>query len=93
MLIALVVMLHRRGSRLLQALRSRFLTSTHPLTRAQAIDVLGDLLRSKRELVAENALLRQQLIVLRRHTKRPCPGYMPGLSGPMLAYGRYAARR
>jgi hypothetical protein len=33
--------------------------------------VLADRLRSKRELVAENALLRQQLIVLRRHSKRP----------------------
>jgi putative transposase len=33
--------------------------------------MLADLLRSKRELVAENALLRQQLIVLRRHRTRP----------------------
>jgi len=30
-----------------------------------------DLTRSKTELVIENALLRQQLIVLKRHTKRP----------------------
>ena len=36
--------------------------------------VLGaavDLVRSKEELVAENALLRQQLIVLARSTRRP----------------------
>jgi putative transposase len=33
--------------------------------------MLTDLARSKSELVAENALLRQQLIVLRRQVKRP----------------------
>jgi putative transposase len=32
---------------------------------------LTDLARNKFELVAENVLLRQQLLVLRRHTKRP----------------------
>ena len=32
---------------------------------------MTDLLRSKSELVAENALLRQQLIVLARSTRRP----------------------
>ena len=35
------------------------------------VGTLTDLARSKSELVAENALLRQQLIILRRHTKRP----------------------
>ncbi len=30
-----------------------------------------DLARGKSELIAENALLRQQLIILRRHIKRP----------------------
>jgi putative transposase len=71
MLIALVAMLRAFGGRLHQALRSRFLASAHPLAQAQAIGVLSDLLRSKRELVAENALLRQQLITLRRRRKRP----------------------
>ena len=33
--------------------------------------MLTDLARSKAELVAENALLRQQLIILRRQVKRP----------------------
>jgi transposase InsO family protein len=37
----------------------------------QAAGLLGDLLRSKPELVAENTLLRQQLIILRRRRKRP----------------------
>ncbi len=35
------------------------------------LGTVHDLARSKSELVAENALLRQQLIILRRHTKRP----------------------
>jgi putative transposase len=33
--------------------------------------VLADLTRGKAELLAENALLRQQLIILRRQIKRP----------------------
>ncbi|MEP7288074.1 MAG: hypothetical protein ABI947_20155 [Chloroflexota bacterium] len=33
--------------------------------------VIGDMLVSKRELIAENALLRQQVIVLQRQVKRP----------------------
>ncbi len=33
--------------------------------------MLTDIARSKSELVAENALLRQQLIILRRQVKRP----------------------
>jgi putative transposase len=35
------------------------------------LDVAIDLARSKSELVLENALLRQQLIILRRQVKRP----------------------
>jgi len=35
------------------------------------LGTLTDLVRSKSELVAENALLRQQLIILRRQVKRP----------------------
>ncbi|MCX6056634.1 MAG: integrase, partial [Chloroflexi bacterium] len=35
------------------------------------ISALSDLTRSRTDLVVENALLRQQLIVLKRHFKRP----------------------
>jgi hypothetical protein len=35
------------------------------------VGTLTDLARSKSALVAENALLRYQLILLRRHVKRP----------------------
>jgi putative transposase len=33
--------------------------------------ILADLLRSKADLIAENALLRQQLVILQRQVKRP----------------------
>jgi putative transposase len=40
-------------------------------TRSLVLGTATDLLRGKPELVAENAILRQQLIVLARSTKRP----------------------
>ncbi len=36
-----------------------------------ALETVTDLMRPKSELVLENALLRQQVIVLRRQVKRP----------------------
>ena len=40
----------------------------------------GDVLRTRRELIAENALLRQQLIIVSRKVKRPpCRPYERGL--------------
>jgi hypothetical protein len=36
-----------------------------------ALGLVADLCRSREQLVAENALLRQQLIVVQRHVKRP----------------------
>src|SRR5438874_5296578 len=57
-----------------KGLRARFLQWTKPLTSSLPLGTLADLGRSKAELVAENALLRQQLIILRRQVKRPaCP--------------------
>jgi putative transposase len=44
---------------------------TKPDHQAFALNVVLDLTRSKSELVLENALLRQQLIVLQRQAKRP----------------------
>jgi putative transposase len=48
-----------------------FLRWTRPLNTSLLIGTLADLTRGKSELVAENALLRQQLIILRRQSKRP----------------------
>jgi putative transposase len=52
-------------------LSSRFARWTKPLTSSLLLATLTDLGRSKSELVAENALLRQQLIILRRQVKQP----------------------
>jgi putative transposase len=54
-----------------QSLHHRFITWTKPDTSSLLLGTLTDLTRSKTELVAENALLRQQLIILRRQVKRP----------------------
>ncbi len=52
-------------------LRARFFQWTRPLTSSLPLQTLSDLGRSKSELIAENALLRQQLIILKRQVKRP----------------------
>ena len=55
----------------LDVLHSRFLRWTKPLISSLLLETLADLGRSKAELIAENALLRQQLIILSRQVKRP----------------------
>jgi putative transposase len=55
----------------LHALSSRFTRWTKPHISSLPLATLTDLDRSKSELIAENALLRQQLIILRRQVKRP----------------------
>ncbi len=55
----------------LQSLHHRFVAWSKPNTTSLLLGTLTDLSRSKSELVAENALLRQQLIILRRQVKRP----------------------
>jgi putative transposase len=52
-------------------LSSRFALCTKPLTSSLPLGSLADLGRSKSQLIAENALLRQQLIILSRQVKRP----------------------
>jgi hypothetical protein len=52
-------------------LESWFKQMTQPRPRSQVMGVIADLRRSKEELIAENMLLRQQLIVLERQVKRP----------------------
>ena len=49
----------------------RFVAWTTPESTSLLLLPLTDLVRSKSELVAENALLRQQLIILCRQVKRP----------------------
>jgi hypothetical protein len=44
---------------------------TKPTTASPAAGALSDLPRRKADLIIENAILRQQLIVLKRSVKRP----------------------
>src|SRR5437763_10430690 len=67
----LITSLQRLKDGRLDALTSRFARWTKPLRTALPMATLADLSKSKSELIAENALLRQQLIVLRRQVKRP----------------------
>jgi putative transposase len=55
----------------MKELHARFVHWTKPLTSSLLLGTLVDLGRSKSELIAENALLRQQLIMLKRQVKRP----------------------
>ena len=57
--------------RFLGALSSRLTRWTKPLSSSLPLGTLADLGRSNAELVVEHALLRHQLIVLKRHVKRP----------------------
>lgn len=54
-----------------QRLHSGLACWTKPLSTSLMLDTVADLFRSKPQLVAENALLRQQLVILRRQVKRP----------------------
>jgi hypothetical protein len=52
-------------------LQERIKFWTKPATPVLITGILSDLTRSHTDLVVENALLRQQLIVLNRQIKRP----------------------
>jgi putative transposase len=55
----------------LHALQAHILRWIKPQTTSLVLGTFADLTRGKAELLAENALLRQQLIILRRQVKRP----------------------
>src|SRR5215469_12236123 len=67
----IVTHLRRLKKSCLDALSSGLTRWTKPLGTSLPLATLTDLGRSKSELVAENALLRHQLIILRRQVKRP----------------------
>jgi putative transposase len=54
-----------------QSLQHSFVDWTKPASTSFILGTLTDLARSRSELVAENALLRKPLIILRRQVKRP----------------------
>ena len=63
--------LRHLAGRCLQMVGTHLSALTKPATPSLAGGLVTDLLRSKQELVLENALLCQQLIVLHRSVKRP----------------------
>jgi putative transposase len=67
----LLISLKRQLFFKLHALQEGVLRWLKPLTTSLVLGTLPDLTRGKSELIAENALLRQQLIILRRQIKRP----------------------
>jgi putative transposase len=68
---ALLIVLKRRFQRSFSRVRQRLSRWTRPRSRSRFAGTLTDLARTKAELIIENALLRQQLIILRRQVKRP----------------------
>jgi len=68
---SLLIFIKRMTSMCLQSLQYHFVDWTKPSNTSLMLGTVVDLARSKSELVAENALLRQQLLILRRQVKRP----------------------
>src|SRR5918911_5564182 len=71
MLTRCLVWLRQRVQHGVDALRTRASQWTTPRPVALAAGLAADLTRSRGELLLENALLRQQVLVLRRTVKRP----------------------
>jgi putative transposase len=63
--------------RICQGINHTFETWIKPVKPSQLLGTLADLNRSKSELMAENALLRQQLIVLNRQSTLKRPQFSP----------------
>ncbi len=59
------------GHRVMQTLRRSLRVATKPAATPLLIGTLADLARRKPALVLENALLRQQLVILQRSVRRP----------------------
>ncbi len=69
--VRLLIFIQQRIGFRFHTLQERVLRWTKPPTTSLLLDTLADLARGKSELLAENALLRHQLIILRRQIKRP----------------------
>jgi hypothetical protein len=57
--------------RVVREIEQRFKQWTKPNNESLVAGTLADVTRSKGELIAENALLRQQVIIVQPQTKRP----------------------
>ena len=65
--------IRRRARAALRAVHRRLLAWSRPATGPCSGSTVGDLTRTQAALVAENAFLRQQLVVLARQVTRPVP--------------------
>ena len=70
-MLSVFISFKQRASLSFFVLQERFSRGIRPPTIPLLLGMLVDLTRGKSELLAENALLRQQLIILRRQIKRP----------------------
>ncbi len=68
---SMLELITRPWNKLIGSVKLRIKQWTKPVTTGFATGILSDSTRSRANLMAENALLRQQLIVLRRQVKRP----------------------
>ena len=75
-----LIRLRQRVQRGVDARRTRVSRWTTPCPVALTVGLAADLPRSRHDLLLENALLRQQLLVLRRTAGCWC--YSPVASGP-----------
>jgi hypothetical protein len=71
LVIRLVIAIKQRVCLSLHALQKRVLCWIRPPTPSLVLGTLTAMTRAKAELIVENALLRQQLIILHRQIKRP----------------------
>ena len=71
MILSPLSLINRGLTALASNVKQRLRRWTKPDNQRLALNIVLDLSRPKSELVLENALLRQQLIVLQRHAKRP----------------------
>jgi putative transposase len=71
MILSLKSLICRRLNALRRNVKQRLRGWTKPDNQSLVLNAVLDLTRTKSELVLENALLRQQLIVLQRYVKRP----------------------
>src|SRR2546423_5873337 len=67
----MLISIKQRISFSFHTLQEQVLRWIKPPTTSLLLGTLADLTRGKSELITENALLRQQLIILRRQIKRP----------------------
>jgi putative transposase len=81
----LVITIKQRVCLSFHALQKRFLCWVKPPTTSLLLGTLVDFARGKSELITENALLRQQLIILHRQIKRPVYRKMDRLLLVLLA--------